>query len=458
MNRLPLWAGIFIAIGVLVLVHVLDRHNHQLAAERTRVTVERDLAAVSARIEGLLYKHLYLAEGLATYVSARPQLKHQEFTTLARDLARDAALVPGVFLVQREQIVYSFYQGEVATLGASLPTLLPAINGQPLQRAIATRHSVVSGPVQLSTVPVYVVSMPVFLPSAEGDKGVDNYWGSVNLLLDGEELLRRAGIEHWSGGSFALRTETGVKSATAGESDLFEQAGVVQPIHLPGTQWQIAAVLPVIANDAAVPRLLGILLALLSGALVYVLLHERQSMKRMAMHDCLTGLPNRLLLRDRLQQACGIARRTERDVAVMYLDLDHFKPVNDLHGHQAGDKALLEVARRLNACVRSSDTVARVSGDEFVVLLNNTAGTGEIEQVAEKVLAQFSLPISLGQHSCTLGVSIGLCMLDDDCDVDEALARADSAMYEAKRDGKNTYRWWQGEPEQLELAVAQALV
>ena len=168
----------------------------------------------------------------------------------------------------------------------------------------------------------------------------------------------------------------------------------------------------------------------------------------LAYHDRLTGLPNRALFFDRLSQAMSQARRNKKHVALLFLDLDGFKPINDIHGHEAGDVVLKMVAQRLLACVRAVDSVARLGGDEFAVVAGDVDHPAEIEKVAEKILQAFAQTMTLpdGQE-CSVGTSIGISIFPDNGnEMDSLLAAADAAMYDSKRNGKNTYTYFGGLP------------
>ena len=167
-----------------------------------------------------------------------------------------------------------------------------------------------------------------------------------------------------------------------------------------------------------------------------------ERIQRVAHHDSLTGLPNRLLFNDRLSQAISLARRDSRQFALLYLDLDRFKPVNDRLGHAAGDELLRSVAERIRHQVRESDTVARVGGDEFAVILPDIARRAEAETVARKIIGALSAPFQLGSygHGIEIGTSIGIAVYPADAaDVDALVKAADAAMYGAKRAG-NSFR------------------
>lgn len=169
-------------------------------------------------------------------------------------------------------------------------------------------------------------------------------------------------------------------------------------------------------------------------------LKERQRrLEQLAYFDSLTGLPNRLLLMDRLRQMCAAGRRHGRQLAVCYLDIDGFKSINDNLGHHAGDCVLLEVARRLSREVRSGDTVARLGGDEFVMLFSEPGTVADIQAVLDRIFCSLAaLPIGCERRGISASVGITLVPMDDGC-ADTLLCHADKAMYQAKRSGRAGY-------------------
>ena len=170
---------------------------------------------------------------------------------------------------------------------------------------------------------------------------------------------------------------------------------------------------------------------------------QEEEVRYLAYHDTLTGLPNRRLLDDRLQQALFLAQRREAKVAVMLIDLDRFKFVNDSLGHKAGDAVLREVASRLTGCVRKADTLARHGGDEFVVVLPDLAGQAECAVVAEKILRTLAREVLVGERGFSIGASIGISLFPADAgDGDALLRNADAAMYRAKELGRDNYRFY----------------
>jgi diguanylate cyclase (GGDEF)-like protein/PAS domain S-box-containing protein len=163
----------------------------------------------------------------------------------------------------------------------------------------------------------------------------------------------------------------------------------------------------------------------------------------MAYHDSLTGLPNRALLADRLQRAILAAQRAGTRLAVMFLDLDRFKTINDSLGHATGDFLLKEVASRLCQAVRASDTVARLGGDEFVLLVPGVGTIEECSQIGDKIIEALGLPVRFEGHSLHISPSIGICVYPEDgLDVDILMRHADAAMYQAKAAGRNNYQFY----------------
>jgi len=177
---------------------------------------------------------------------------------------------------------------------------------------------------------------------------------------------------------------------------------------------------------------------------------SQNKLERMAYFDALTGLPNRRMLSDRLHQAMAIAQRNERLLAVCYLDLDGFKPVNDTWGHAAGDRLLVEVGHRLMRCIRGGDTVSRLGGDEFVVLLGNLAHFDECEIALDRLRNELCAPFPLPEGAATLSASIGVTLFPlDGSDVDALIRHADQAMYASKQSGRNRYTLFDVEHDQL---------
>lgn len=192
------------------------------------------------------------------------------------------------------------------------------------------------------------------------------------------------------------------------------------------------------------------------GQLVWGVCHDisernmaQRELIKLAHHDVLTGLPNRILLHDRLQQVKAFAHRMQTSFALIFLDLDRFKIINDTLGHTVGDDLLKLIARRLKDSLRETDTVARIGGDEFIVLLVDVADKDDVRAFADKLLRELDIPFQVGQHELFVTTSAGICIYpDDDQDIDMMMQKADIAMYHAKEKGRNNYQFYQPDMDQ----------
>lgn len=183
---------------------------------------------------------------------------------------------------------------------------------------------------------------------------------------------------------------------------------------------------------------------MLARSIRYAIERKRaeERMTYLAQYDQLTGLVNRTLFRDRLIQAMARSKRLQRPLGLMLLDLDRFKAVNDTMGHDVGDLLLKSVADRLKLCVREVDTVARMGGDEFTIILEGCSAEQDITVVAQRITESLGEPFELGPHCPSIGVSIGITIYpSDDHDIDDLLKHADAAMYRAKQKGGSAFQF-----------------
>ncbi len=185
--------------------------------------------------------------------------------------------------------------------------------------------------------------------------------------------------------------------------------------------------------------------AVLTRAVRYAIERKRveEWLAYLAQHDPVTGLANRILFRDRMFQALARSKRTGQRLGIMMLDLDRFKAVNDRLGHEAGDHLLRESALRFQGCVREMDTVSRIGGDEFMILLEWISTEGDLAAVARRILESIAVPFMLDGQQASVGVSIGITSFPlDPQSMDELLRHADAAMYRAKELGGHTYHFY----------------
>ncbi|WP_319778543.1 GGDEF domain-containing protein [Maridesulfovibrio sp.] len=200
------------------------------------------------------------------------------------------------------------------------------------------------------------------------------------------------------------------------------------------TFWASESIMAIKDQDGNIMRIDGFLMDISERK------EHEETMRRLAMFDNLTGLPNRVLFDDRLRQALSHANRNRLKVAILYADLDNFKQVNDELGHMAGDSVLKEISGRFSDCLRTSDTLSRIGGDEFIFILQDVGTHNEIEVVAQRIIDSMRAPFYLGEKVYRIGVSIGISVFPDHSEDKDRLIRiADEAMYKAKSRGKNGF-------------------
>ncbi|MEH6822608.1 MAG: GGDEF domain-containing protein [Motiliproteus sp.] len=228
-----------------------------------------------------------------------------------------------------------------------------------------------------------------------------------------------------------------------------------QDIKVPNAVWTLVMSRPQVNSwSARGGYLASILVALLVAWMLRYLLRQPQKLQAivrqktqelelLAFYDHLTGLANRRLLNDHLQQLLREVPRYHRSAALLYLDLDDFKQINDSMGHDAGDQMLKQISQRLNSAVRDSDLVARLGGDELAVLLLDPSSVFNVCRISEKVIRDIEQPVSFKGRTFRVSTSIGIAMIPTDGDSASALLNhADSAMYSAKRAGKRNYHFY----------------
>lgn len=419
----------------------IDTLLHRNALERQRTAVTDRLAVISAKLEGRLAGGLALSRMLAAVVAARPEIGQDELNTLAASLMAGNPLIRNLAVAPDSTVTFVYpLAGNENVLGMNYMAA-PAQRDAVL-RAIRTRSTVVGGPLALVQGGTGLVSRsPIFVGSGPG-----RYWGVAAVVLHVDTLLREAGADDPASPiAVSIRGEDGLGANGAtffGDEAVQRSQPVILDVRLADGYWRLYATPRGGWHDAAPERTLvrlgGAALAIAIGITVFLRSDANQRVRALALTDPLTGLPNRALLGDRIAQALAVAGRQGQLLAVLHLDLDDFKPVNDAWGHRAGDAALIEVGDRLNGAVRRSDTVARVGGDEFVVVLAQIARASDAMLVAEKIVDLVRQPIDAQGHTVTLSASVGVAIYPQDGhDVATLISRADQAMYRAKQAGKN---------------------
>ncbi len=412
--------------------------------ERLRSETTERLATMRARLEGEINSTLHLTRGLIAYVATHPEVNGSEFTQLASEIYNIGRNIRNIALAKNSIITYMYPLADnEAALGMDYkndPEQWPAV-----RKAMKLKGTVVAGPVNLiQGGSAFIARTPIYTRSGVTgllDKHKPQFWGIASMVIDLPPLFHAAGIsEEINGIDFAMRGKDGLGTngeMIFGDRELFNSDPVLQSIIIPNGSWQIAA-LPHGGWSANLEfpwlaRFSGWAIALILGGLIAALLWTRAINRHLAMYDHLTQLPNRRLAEDRLEQMIVRNHREQSTFELFYIDLDGFKQINDRHGHKVGDDLLIETAQRMQGSVRTMDTVARIGGDEFVILADGVSEEKDINRIKHNLMRNLSGSAFIDGHKIELRASIGCATFPQDgTTVDELLKAGDRDMYKAK--------------------------
>lgn len=402
------------------------------------------LVRVRAHLDRELQTVLGVPETVAAFVAVRGDIDASTFSAVAAQLVsankhvRNISLAPSGII----RMVYPL-AGNERVIGLRYLEQPPE-QSEAVQRAIASRRTVVAGPIKLVQGGLGIASRtPVFHGNGAGGA---SFWGIVSLLVNADSLFAETGfLNGVQGYEIAARGSdaTGARGAVfAGPQRVFEMDPATLEYPLPGGgSWQLGAV-PAggwerVGRVPAAVSVFAYLLAAVVGFLIYRLLQSHRRILELSVHDWLTGLPNRRLFNDRLGQAASAARRHGRTGALLLVDLDRFKPVNDAHGHRAGDEVLVRIGERLAGLVRAADSVARIGGDEFAIVLPEIQTPQEAINIAQRLIELLAEAIPLtGGTVVSVGASVGVAIFAAGDEPPPVLVeRADRALYRAKQAG-----------------------
>lgn len=439
-NLLPLIYGLTTLLVFLAILGLLIRAEHDKYEANSRSEAIHYGSMLHTQVDRELNAQLFISAGMSSYLSVyHAELNPRKVEAILADLYSRSQHVRnlGVAVGYRLTYVYPHKGNEKAT-GIdyrNLPEQWPQV-----QQAVETRRGVLAGPLDLvQGGKGLIYRYPVFIE--------DKYWGILSTVINTDSFLRAA-FKDIAGNDydFAIRVKKKPASpAFYGDARLFDDRDAYTMLsNVPNGQWEWA----IKKKTSGVPKLIlvmsimGAVISLLLGSLVFYFMHERTRLTVHAMYDSLTGLANRRLLQDRVNQAFEQARRFGRTMAVMYIDLDHFKRLNDEYGHDFGDELLKVTARKLTSCVRNVDTLSRVGGDEFIIVLEEISDPQDVRPIADSIMETFKEPARIFDINIRIELSLGIAIHQPGSDLalQALMKQADIALYEAKGSGRNTYR------------------
>ena len=471
---------LFIALCALLLIYlsgytihhneaVMDFHEH-------RENTQQRLNDVAASISSAMNVRLNLTSSLNAFVTTRGEFTPEEFDNFAGILQKG---LPGVMSLQLAPDGIVTY---ITNLERNRKAIGHDLMKDPKRRiraeqSMRERSYIIAGPINLIQGGQAIIARrPLFLSTGDGDEDV--FWGFSTILIDINMILSDKSIVSLDNEfSLAIRGKHGLGEkgeVFKGDQSTFDSALAKSIVQLPDASWVIAVAEKQLKTFPGFLRspwywVMMFFISIVGAIAAYLIadrprrledainratndlnieVEHRKSIEKevlyMAQHDKLTGLPNRRLFDELGNHVLAKVRRDKAQCGILFIDIDGFKEVNDLHGHQTGDQLLKMIANRFNERLRKADIIARYGGDEFVVIITEKNLVDSIQHIAEEIVALISNPFNIGEEIITVGASIGVSVYPDHgLTLDGLIEQADAAMYITKSNGKNSYQFAQ---------------
>lgn len=449
-RRLRYLAPLISVIFILIIVYFAVALFRAQEIENQKKETLTKLSTVRVQLEEAINSTFFLFKGLITHIRLNPDLTQTEFEKISQQLIDNQPEINNIAAAP-DLIVHMVYplEGNQQVMNLDyrqLPAQLPSV-----LKAKESGQVVLTGPVQLVQGGLGLIGrLPVYIQNMSGQR---EFWGIVSTVMHVDTFYRAAGLYDASLGlEFAIRGKNGMGDKGEiffGSEELFSHD--LSVIMIPGGRWQIAAKSTGEQITFPEPVLFIYLLGSISIILAIISFYIRRSheyqwrkneshISYLAYHDSLTGLPNRTRFTEELDRVLAHAKRSGNTIAVLMLDLDHFKQINDTLGHAAGDEILIEVSRRLKKRIRKEDHIARLGGDEFAIIQRDLKTTDDAVTFAQELIVSLSQPYDIKRTKFISGASIGIAIWHPREKIDaNLLEEADIALYKAKDKDRGNY-------------------
>jgi diguanylate cyclase (GGDEF)-like protein len=440
-------AAVCFLAGITVTAHVGQLVRSELVSQHKREAVA-SLSEARARLEGEISRTVAHGLGIRAYVAqfVDKPFDMQDYREIAVELIEENPSIRSIGLAPDNilRAVFPFAPNQTAI---GLNYRMNTAQWPAIREAMMSRKVVIAGPLDLvQGGTALLIRIPVFPAAFPGQPITErNYWGVATLVLDKDGMLAAAGITDVINGiriGIVRKDSADNDGMVLGSPSLRDRDHVSLPLHLPGgLDWDLIGYPDSGWSSAGkqvwLTQLVGSLISLVFGTMAFLLISEVYKVRSMALHDPLTGLANRRLLEDRMLQLAAMCERSGTGFEIFYVDLDSFKPVNDNYGHAVGDQLLIEVGQRLHSQVRQTDTVARVGGDEFIVLTPGNMRRQEKEAFHKRLEERVAQAFEYSGVRIDVRASIGAASYPGDAaTVDDLLRVADGRMYAQKAKSK----------------------
>lgn len=428
-------------VSSLIIACIAIEYFHRLHVDRLEkeqlYDLQADFATLRSDLESELNASIYRSWGMLSYITAHPESTSADWLALSDELLRSASHIRNIAIAPNNIITYVYpLLGNEAVVGLDYRTIPEQYAS--VERAMASKDMIVAGPVDLRQGGVGIITRtPIFV----NEDSQTRYWGMVSIVIDIKSLFDAVQLPQLQQQyRIVLQGRDGRGSegdVFVGDASVISNADAIGTIRFASGSWVLAmqSMHHTMQSNWATQRVRVVGYSFL--AMLYVLLFGLFALYRESygdsMHDPLTGIANRRLLMDRLTTLLNMHQRSPTAFALINIDLNNFKAINDRHGHQAGDYVLQQIAERLKSSVRAVDTVARVGGDEFLVVMVGVDNPQVATEQSVKLLGKINQPLQWKGRTIDIYAALGWSLFPTQADtIDDLLQQADEMMYRQK--------------------------